>query len=74
MVADGAPRLGRSRLRADGAVEIGPLTLPYSSLASDAARAAFVADIKPPPAAVQGDILALRAYSPDSSKARGIGV
>src|SRR5665213_1286048 len=62
MVADGAPRLGRSRLRADGAVEIGPLTLPYSSLASDAARAAFVADIKPPPAAVQGDILALRAY------------
>lgn len=62
MVVDVAPNFGRSRLRAEGAVEIGPLTLPYSSLASGAARDAFVADIKPPPPGVQGDIFALRAY------------
>jgi monoterpene epsilon-lactone hydrolase len=62
MVADAATIFGRSRLRADGTVEIGPLALPYSSLASGAAHAAFVADIKPPPPGIQGDILALRAH------------
>jgi acetyl esterase/lipase len=59
--SDGA-KPGRARLRADGAVEIGPKLLPYSPLASDAARAAFVAEIKPPPAEIQADILALRAH------------
>ncbi len=62
MPADGAAKPGRTRLRADGAVEIGPLTLPYSSLASDEACAAFTAVINPPPSEIRRDLLGLRAY------------
>jgi acetyl esterase/lipase len=52
----------RPGLRADGAVEIGELVLPYSEFASDAARRAFVEVINPPPPEVGGDVLALRAH------------
>ncbi|HEY2178280.1 MAG TPA: alpha/beta hydrolase fold domain-containing protein [Caulobacteraceae bacterium] len=62
MASEAASPPGRSRLRAAGAVEIGPLALPFSSLASEAARDAFVAEIRPPPAAIRAESLALRAY------------
>ena len=52
----------RPGLRPDGAVEIGELVLPYSEIASDAARRAFVEVINPPPPEVGGDVLALRAH------------
>ena len=68
MAAEDAPRdrralrPGRPRLADDASVEIGPLTLPYSSLASAAARAAFVAALNPPPPEIANDVIALRAH------------
>ncbi len=52
----------RGGLRSDGGVEVGRFTLPYSDLASDAAREAFIKVINPPPPEVGGDVLALRAH------------
>ena len=53
---------GRANLRADAAVAIGPVTLPYSAFASDEARAAFVTGINPAPERIRGHVPALRAY------------
>ncbi|HXV01349.1 MAG TPA: alpha/beta hydrolase [Caulobacteraceae bacterium] len=55
-------RAGRPRLREAGAVEVGPFTLPYSGLASKAAREVFIGQLNPAPAGIAGDIAALRAH------------
>ena len=57
-----ATKLARPGLRTDGAVEIGPVLLPYSEFASRAARQTFVDAINPPPAEIGGDILGLREH------------
>lgn len=53
---------GRPRLMEGGAVEVGPLTLPYSAFASAAAREIFIRELNPPPPTIAGDMLALRAH------------
>lgn len=53
---------GRPRLGQDAAVDVGPLTLPYSSLASTDARNIFAAELSPPPAGIADDIIALRSH------------
>lgn len=58
--SSGSP--GRPHLGPGATVEVGPFTLPYSSLASVAARDIFVSELNPPPLAIASDILALRRH------------
>jgi len=53
---------GRPLLAPDGSVRLGPLLLPFSNLASEAARETFMTQINPPPAEIGTDLLALRAH------------
>lgn len=55
-------RPGRPHVRADGAVEAGPLALPYSNLASAEARELFLSELEPPPPEIATDMLALRDH------------
>ena len=60
--ANQAGHQGRPRLMENGAVEVGPFTLPYSDFASAGARVTFATQLKPPPPEIAADILALRRH------------
>lgn len=55
-------RPGRPHLRNGGVIAAGPLALPYSSLASAAARELFLSELDPPPPEIATDMLALREF------------
>jgi acetyl esterase/lipase len=59
---DDEAKTSRPGLRPAGAVGIGPLVLPYSTLASLAAREIFTAELDPPPPETARDIGAMRAH------------